>query len=50
MSEAFIIKTEEELASYGSSRGNKSIVTSSQWNELFNGAAGIGYPRVVRNE
>ena len=50
MSEAFIIKTEEELASYGSSRGNKSIVTSSQWNELFNGAAGIGYPRVVTNE
>jgi len=49
-SEAFIIKTEEELTHYSSLRGTKSIVSNSLWNELFNGASAIGYPRVVTDE
>ena len=50
MSEAFIIKTEEELSHYGSLRGKKAIVSNSLWNELFNGASAIGYPRIVTDE
>ena len=48
---SFDIKTEEELASYGSSRGSNAILSVSQWGKLFNGTiAAIGYPRVVTDE
>ena len=46
MTKSFEIKTEEELMTYGSSRGSQSIISSQQWTNLLNESVkALGYER-----